>query len=67
MEINRDEWIDLDAGKVTFGVYAASWLMERDFAETTVERYEGIFRNHVQPHLGDRALSEVKEPVVRQW
>jgi hypothetical protein len=48
-------------------VYAASWLKERDLAETTVEQYEGILRNHVQPHLGDRALSEIQEPVIRQW
>jgi len=66
-EINRDEWIDPAAGKVTFGVYAANWITERDLAETTVERYEGILRNHVQPYLGDRALSEIKEPVIRQW
>jgi integrase len=32
-----------------------------------VERYEGILRNHVQPYLGDQALSEIKEPVIRQW
>ncbi|MGH3574768.1 MAG: tyrosine-type recombinase/integrase [Pseudonocardiaceae bacterium] len=66
-EINRDEWMHPDAGKVTFGLYAATWIKERDLAETTAERYEGILRNHVQPYLGDRALFEIKEPVVRQW
>ncbi|MEO7193480.1 MAG: site-specific integrase [Pseudonocardiaceae bacterium] len=66
-EINRDEWIDPAAGKATFGLYAASWLKERDLAETTAERYEGILRHHVQPYLGDRALAEIKEPVIRQW
>lgn len=66
-EINREEWTDPDAGKIPFGRYAARWLQERDLAETTVERYEGILRNHVQPYLGDRALSEIKEPAIRQW
>ena len=66
-EINRDEWIDPDAGKITFGVHAATWIKERDLAETTAERYEGILRNHVQLYLGDRALSAIKEPVIRQW
>ncbi len=66
-EINRDEWIDPDAGKVTFGVYAATWIKERNLAETTAERYDGILRNHVAPYLGDLALSVIKEPVIRQW
>ncbi|MGH3972938.1 MAG: tyrosine-type recombinase/integrase [Pseudonocardiaceae bacterium] len=66
-EINRDEWIDPDAGKVTFGAFAAIWMKERDLAETTAERYEGILRNYIEPYLGGRALSEIKEPVIRQW
>jgi integrase len=66
-EINRDEWIDPDAGKVTFGAYAAIWMKERDLADTTAERYEGILRNYIEPHLGRRALSEIKEPAIRQW
>jgi integrase len=66
-EINRNEWIDPDAGKVTFGAYAAIWMKERDLAETTAERYEGILRNYIEPHLGRRALSEIKEPAIRQW
>lgn len=37
------------AGKVTFSVYATNWITERDLAETTVARYEGILHNHVQP------------------
>jgi integrase len=66
-EINREEWLDPDAAKVTFGLYAETWIKERDLADTTAERYEGILRNHVQPYFGDRALSEIKEPVIRQW
>ena len=66
-EINRDKWIEPDAGKVTFGVYAATWIKERNLAETTAERYDGILRNHVAPYLGDLALSVIKEPVIRQW
>jgi integrase len=66
-EINRDEWVNPDKGKVLFGDFAAAWLAERDLAETTMERYEGILRNHVRPILGDKALSEIKEGTVRQW
>jgi integrase len=35
--------------------------------DTTAERYEGILHNHIQPYFGDRALSEIKEPIIRQW
>jgi site-specific recombinase XerD len=42
-------------------------MKERDLAETTAERYEGILRNYVEPYLGRRALSEIKEPAIRQW
>lgn len=66
-EINRDEWIDPDAGKVTFGAYAAIWMKERDLADTTAERYEGILRNYIEPYLGRRPLAEIREPSIRQW
>jgi site-specific recombinase XerD len=42
-------------------------MKERDLAETTAERYEGILRNYIEPYLGRRALSEIKEPAIRQW
>jgi hypothetical protein len=47
-EINRDEWIDPDAGKVTFSTYATTWIKECDLAYTTAERYDGILRNHIE-------------------
>src|SRR6266566_457868 len=55
-EIIRDEWADPDAGKVPFGDFAWVWLKERDLAETTYERYEGILRNHIEPTLGEKPL-----------
>ncbi|HET9140543.1 tyrosine-type recombinase/integrase [Actinophytocola sp.] len=66
-EINRDEWIDPDAGKVTLAEYGSSWIRERPLAETTRERYEFAFRLHVVPYLGDLAVSDVKDARVRAW
>lgn len=42
-------------------------MKERDLADTTAERYEGILRNYIEPHLGRRALFEIKEPAIWQW
>jgi integrase len=66
-EINRDEWIDPDAGKVKLAVYGAKWIKERPLAETTRERYEFAFRLHVVPHLGDLAVKDVRVGRVRTW
>jgi len=43
------------------------WLKERDLAETTYERYEGILRNHLEPTLGGKPLAEIKEATIRTW
>lgn len=66
-EINCDEWIDPDAGKVKLGDYGATWIKERPLEETTRERYESAFRLHVVPYLGDLALTDVKVGRVRSW
>jgi integrase len=66
-EIARDDWIDPDAGKVTFGEYSARWIAERTLSDTTRERYEGILRNHLEPFLGSRPMADIKPPVVRRW
>jgi integrase len=66
-EINRDEWIDPDAGKVKLAEYGAKWIVERPIEETTRERYEYAFRLHVVPYLGDLGIGEIKEGRVRAW
>jgi hypothetical protein len=48
-EIARADWIDPDAGKIAFGRYAETWIVERDLSETTRERYQGILRNNLSP------------------
>lgn len=66
-EINRDEWIDPDAGKVKLAEYGAKWIIERPLEETTRERYEYAFRLHVVPYLGELGVGEIKEGRVRAW
>lgn len=66
-EIARSDWIDPDAGRVTFGEYAAAWITERTLSDTTRERYEGILRNHFLPILGGMALADMTAPTIRRW
>jgi Phage integrase, N-terminal SAM-like domain len=66
-EINRDEWIDPDAGKVKLAEYGAKWIVERPLEETTRERYEYAFRLHVVPYVGDLGIGEIKEGRVPAW
>ncbi|GII81765.1 hypothetical protein Sru01_67470 [Sphaerisporangium rufum] len=63
-----DEWIDPDAGKVSFGEYGRTWIDEWPrLRPRTVELYSYLLRVHIAPTFGDRSLSDVKDPHVRRW
>ena len=66
-EINRDEWIDPDAGKVKLAEYGAKWIAERPLEDSTRERYEDAFRLQIVPHLGEVEIGDLKEGRVRSW
>ncbi|GHE30310.1 putative prophage phiRv2 integrase [Streptosporangium violaceochromogenes] len=67
VEIRSQEWIDPDAGKVPFREYAVSWMTERTLRPKTAQLYEGLFRLHITPALGDKLLLEITPRHVRQW
>lgn len=67
-EILDEEWINPDAGKITLGEYGRSWIDERpNLRPRTVELYGYLFRVHLVPTFGGKALSEIKDPHVRRW
>jgi integrase len=66
-EINRDEWIDPDAGKVKLAEYGAKWIAERPLEDSTRERYEDAFRLQIVPYLGEVEIGDLKEGRVRSW
>ncbi|GAB4049691.1 tyrosine-type recombinase/integrase [Catellatospora paridis] len=66
-EILRSEWIDPDAGTITFGEYAARWVKDRDLKPRTRVEYERNLRLHIKPQLGEKALNGVTPPQVRAW
>ena len=46
----RGDWVDPDAGKITFGEYSGWWLEPRPVRPRTKQIYEGQFR-HITPPL----------------
>ncbi|HEY6274731.1 MAG TPA: site-specific integrase [Streptosporangiaceae bacterium] len=67
-DILDGDWIDPDAGLIAFGEYAAAWIDERpNLRPKTIRLYKYLLRRHLVPHLGSKAVAEIKEPHVRRW
>ncbi|MEV6963209.1 site-specific integrase [Streptomyces sp. NPDC051207] len=66
-DIERNTWLNPDAGAVNFEKYALRWMEERSLAPTTVDRYGGLLRGHILPTFGGKDLDEVTPPAVRTW
>ena len=66
----RDNGVAIDPSKVTVAEYLAYWLDEvapESAGPKTLERYRGLARNQVVPHLGAIALQELKPRHVKAW
>ncbi|HEV7932354.1 MAG TPA: site-specific integrase [Actinomadura sp.] len=67
-EIVTGDWLNPDAGRVSFREYAQAWVSERpNLRPKTVERYEGLIRLYLVPTFGNSAVGDIKEPHVRRW
>jgi integrase len=66
-EILRGEWIDPWQSAVKLGDFGRRWIKERALRPRTRDDYEGIFRNHIDPHLGALAVGDIGTATVRQW
>ena len=67
-EILAGDWIDPDAGRVSFGDFATSWVRERpNLRPKTVDLYGYLLRQHLLPAFGTRPVSAIREPNVRAW
>jgi integrase len=66
-EIHRGEWINPDAGKVFFDVYATQWIDDRVLKPRTEGLYRGLLRNHLAPTFGGYQIADIKEADVRRW
>jgi integrase len=66
-EILRGEYIDPNAGKVTFREYGRMWLAAQSFEPTTRDAVMSRLETHAFPVLGDNALSAIKPTTVQAW
>jgi integrase len=66
-EIQRGEWINPDAGKVAFKVYATQWIDDRVLKPRTEGLYRSLLRNHLAPTFGNYQISDIQEADVRRW
>lgn len=73
--IDKDQWDATDDNPtqhVTFGVYAAGWLANRQVAgrpikARTREHYAAILDGHLLPAFGNRQLAAITPADVRDW
>lgn len=52
---------------LTVGQYAQRWIAERDLKFRTRRHYESLLDRHIDPALGDVALSGLSSQQVRAW
>jgi integrase len=67
-DLDRGVWLDPGAGKVSVADYSVRWLRERpQLRPRTVELYEGLLRNHINPSLGPTQMNQLTSARVREW
>lgn len=65
--VNRGQYVDPSAGKITVTEYAKQWRSTRLHRDSTVELVERALRLHVEPILGRQALAAVKPSHIQAW
>lgn len=71
-DLQRGDWIDPRAGRLTLREYAAEWVPRRrvrgrPLAPRTAALYHWQLDKHVLPPLGDLQLRHLTTDVVRRW
>ena len=65
-DIVRGDWVDPDAGKITFGEYANWWIEQRPVRPRTKQIYEGQLK-HITPTFAGVSLCDIRPIDVRGW
>ena len=67
-DLGRGEWIDPNAGKITFRQYAERWRAGQiHHRPGTASQIETNLRRHVYPFFGDRPLQAIRPSDVQAW
>jgi integrase len=60
-------YVDPNAGKITFKVYAEQWRALQVHRPTSAAHVETTLRRHAYPVFGDRALSSIRPSEIQSW
>jgi integrase len=63
----RDTGSAIDPSKTTLGQYLDQWLDEVQVEAKTLERYRGLVKHQLKPHLGGVVLQDLKPAAVKSW
>lgn len=67
-EVVRGEWSPSGAARaVPFGVYAATWLADRDLKPRTRDHYGQLLAGRLLPTFGNTPLRLITPTMVRTW
>ncbi len=67
-DLDRGDALDLDRGKIAFGAYGKAWLDSRgDLRPKTMELYRYLFRQYLDPLLGNRQIGRIDSESIRSW
>ncbi|MFK4099625.1 tyrosine-type recombinase/integrase [Streptomyces sp. NPDC019531] len=67
-KLHEGTYIDPNAGKKTLKTYAGEWVDARSVGMGTGDAYEGVVRNHIEPHLGHLEIRALNRPsLIQGW
>ncbi|MCX5249223.1 site-specific integrase [Streptomyces sp. NBC_00201] len=66
-DMSRGDYVDPDAGKVTFEQYATEWMTTQITDPLTRESVESRLRLHAIPYLGTRPIGSFTASHLRLW
>jgi integrase len=64
---NRGTYVDPDAGKVRFDVFARRWLLGREVEARTAERTLSLLRTHLMPRWGRWPIGKIDFMSIQEW
>lgn len=57
----------VDPSRTTLAEYLAGWVDDAQISPKTRERYAGLIRNQIVPHLGTAILQQLTRDAVKRW
>lgn len=66
-DVVRKAWRAPEAGKRTFGAYAADYVARADLRESTRDLYGGLWQRHLRDAWDEVAVADITPQRVRAW